>query len=197
MDAQALLEGYGKHYLNGDSRLAEQNFAKARAEISRTARLDLVARAELFRCAIRNAALDYAPCTEYDRLAGLAQTEDAAYARFLSGDWQGLEARQLPAQYRDLLAAKDEAALAKALEGIQDPVSRAVAAGVLLRSERATPAILAAATRNASDQGWRRPLLAWLEVQARRAEAAGDQTALALVRQRIELVLSSVPAKGK
>ena len=196
IDAQGLLEGYGKHYLDGNGPLAERNFAKARAEIARTARLDLAAKAELIRCAFHTAALDFTPCTEYDRLSTHASDEDAAYDRFLTGDWQGLETGRLPAQYRELLAAKDDVARSKALEGIRDPVSRAIAAGVLLRTERAAPEVIAAATRNASEQGWRRPLLAWLEVQAKRAEATGDRQALDLVRQRIELLMGSV-APGK
>jgi len=39
----------------------------------------------------------------------------------------------------------------------------------------------------ASDQGWRRPLLAWLGVQAQRAEAAGDAQEEQRIRRRIAL----------
>jgi len=40
----------------------------------------------------------------------------------------------------------------------------------------------------ASAQGWRRPLLAWLGVQEKRAEAAGDREVLERIRRRIALV---------
>ena len=39
-----------------------------------------------------------------------------------------------------------------------------------------------------SKEGWRRPLLAWLGVQLKRAEAAGDSETAARLKRRIELV---------
>jgi hypothetical protein len=195
LNAHGLLESYAKHYLNGETLLAERHFERARAEVARTGRLDLAARAELARCAIRTAALETGPCQGYTALAAHADAEDRAYARFLAGNWQGLEVSTLPPQYRALVKAQDEASLARSLEAIGDPVSRAIAAGVLLLAGRAAPEVIAAAIRTASDQGWRRALLAWLEVQLRRAEAAGDAAALALIRQRMDLVQSSLPEK--
>jgi len=195
MNAHGLLESYAKHYLNGDTALAERHFERARAEVARTGRLDLAARAELTRCALRTAALESGPCSGFVALADHAGAEDRAYARFLAGDWQGLETDALPPQYRALVKAREEAHQARSLTEIEDPVSRAIAAGVLLLMGRASPEVIAAATRTASDQGWRRALLAWLEVQARRAEAAGDAAALALIRQRMDLVQSSLPEK--
>jgi hypothetical protein len=70
-------------------------------------------------------------------------------------------------------------------------MSRLVAAGVLFRIGRLTPAGLAAAADTASANGWRRPLLAWLGVQAKRADAAGDGAEAARIRRRIELVVSA------
>lgn len=191
INARDLLEGYAKHYLNGDSKLAGHMLTKARAEISRTGRPDLMARAELTRCAVHAAALDLAPCHDYERLAGQASAEDAAYARFLGGEWAGLEERLLPQQYRRLLKADNPASLEQAINTIDDPLSRGIAAAVLFKAGRATPGSIASAVANASDQGWRRPLLAWLGVQAERAEAAGDATARQHIRQRIDLILSA------
>ena len=48
------------------------------------------------------------------------------------------------------------------MAAIQDPLSQLVAAGVLFRSGRATPGVIATAVNTASERGWRRPLLAWL-----------------------------------
>ena len=56
------------------------------------------------------------------------------------------------------------------------------------KSGRATPENISAAIDIASAQGWRRPLLAWLGVQEKRAEAAGDRDALERIRRRIALV---------
>lgn len=196
INAHSLLESYGKHYLDGETLLAERHFERARAEIARTGRLDLVARAELTRCAVRLAALETGPCTAFERLAAHAGEEDQAYARFLTGDWQGLDASRLPTHYRGLLAAREEPARLRALEEIKAPLPRSIAAGALFRAGGAAPEVIALATRTASDQGWRRPLLAWLEVQAKRAEAAGDQAGLELIRRRIELVQSSLAGRS-
>ena len=61
-------------------------------------------------------------------------------------------------------------------------------AGVLLRQGRASPALVARAVDTASEQGWRRPLLAWLGVQARLAEQAGQTGEAARIRRRMDLV---------
>ena len=71
-----------------------------------------------------------------------------------------------------------------------DPVSRLVAAGVLMQTGRANPAVIALAVDSASDQGWRRPLLAWLGVQLQRAEQAGDSDAAERLRRRIGRIQS-------
>jgi hypothetical protein len=63
-----------------------------------------------------------------------------------------------------------------------------VAAGVLFESGRASPALMVLAVDTASAQGWRRPLLAWLLVQAERAEQGGDRPEAERLRRRIELV---------
>ena len=44
------------------------------------------------------------------------------------------------------------------------------------------------ASDTASAQGWRRPLLAWLKVQALRAQQGGDAAALQALQRRIALV---------
>ena len=191
MNAVSALEGYEKRWLEGESQVAELGFARARAEIARTGRLDLAARAELIRCATRVASLDFAPCGEYDKLAAYAIPADAAYARFLGGDWQGLEAKQLPTQYSSLLGAKDENQRNRAAQEISDPLSRLIAAALLFKTTQITPETLAKAAETASEQGWRRPLLAWLHVQLKRAEAMGDEAATAKLKKQIELVYGS------
>ncbi|HPM67155.1 MAG TPA: hypothetical protein PLX45_12925, partial [Piscinibacter sp.] len=56
------------------------------------------------------------------------------------------------------------------------------------RAGLAAPAAIALAADTASAQGWRRPLLAWLEVQARLAERAGANDEAQRLRRRIALV---------
>jgi hypothetical protein len=76
-----------------------------------------------------------------------------------------------------------------ALAAIGDPFSRLVAAGVLLRRGRATAGVIMRAVDTAAEQGWRRPLLAWLQVQQQRARALGANEEAARLQRRIDLVL--------
>jgi hypothetical protein len=73
------------------------------------------------------------------------------------------------------------------MAGVSDPLARLVAAGALFKAGRIVPADIVAATETASSQGWRRPLLMWLGVQFKRAEAAGDVAAIERIRRRIAL----------
>ena len=69
-----------------------------------------------------------------------------------------------------------------------EPLARLVAYGVQFRNASITPQGIAAAVDIASSQGWRRPLLAWLGVQLKRAEQVGDSETAARLKRRIELV---------
>jgi len=190
-NAQAALRNFSAAYYAGNARVATQEFARARAEIASTGRPDLLARAELVRCAARVASLKFDDCAGFEALAADAGKEERAYAAFLAGRWQGLDAALLPAQHRALLAGTPGA---HALAAIEDPMSRLVAAGVLFRVGHLAPDGIAAAAETASANGWRRPLLAWLGVEATRADAAGDREAAARIRRRMELVTGSPAA---
>ncbi len=189
MNAQSALERSVQAYLVGNNRLEAVDFARARSEIAGTGRADLLARAELVRCAARVASLVQEPCSGYDALAADAAPAEQAYARYLQGQMRAEDLPLLPAQHRGVATASWGAAL----QGIEDPLARLVAAGVVLRLDRADPALIATAIETASAQGWRRPLLAWLGVQALRAELAGDTQELARIQRRMALVTETLP----
>lgn len=155
------MQQFTRNYLAGNSRAAAQEFASAKEELSATGRADLVARAELVRCAARTASLEFDDCPGFEKLRADADAEELAYADFLAGKGQRI--------------ASDDA------------LSRLVFLGVQFKSGKATPENISAAVDIASAQGWRRPLLAWLGVQEKRAEAAGDREALERIRRRIAL----------
>ena len=189
MNAKASLERATAAYLSGNNRLEALEFNRARAELARTGRADLLARAELTRCAVRVASLVFEDCPGFDALAQDAPPAERAYAAYLAGKATALEAALLPAAQRDAWLGDGSAT---ALSGMPDPVSRLVAAGVLLRSGRARPTVFTLAADTASDQGWSRPLLAWLGVQAQRAEAAGEVNEAARLRRRMATVAPEV-----
>jgi hypothetical protein len=188
MNASASLERALAAYLSGESRVETQEFQLARSEVGRTGRLDLLARIELARCAVLVASTVAEECPEFEKLRADAAAPERAYADFLGGRLRTQDADQLPVQYRAVARASGASDAGAALKGIDDPLSRLIAAGVLLRAGRADPAVLALAVETASEQGWRRALLAWLGIQALRAEQGGDAEAAARLRRRIDIV---------
>ena len=169
-------------YLEGNSRIEAAELARARSQLSRTGRLDLLATAELVHCATRVASLVFESCAGFEPLRLDASRAQQAYADYLRGQGQLQDVALLPEAQR-AVAAGD----ATALKGIADPLSQLVAAGVLLQTGKASPPVIAQAIDTASRQGWRRPLLAWLGLQAQRAEQSGDTEETARLRRRIAI----------
>lgn len=194
INAREALEQTLENYLTGNERLAQAEFVRAREAIASTGRIDLLARLALARCAAQVASLaaENASCPEFEALQVDARAEEKSYADFLAGRWQGLSVETLPKQYRPLLSNSTNPADIKELMGITDPLARLIAAGVLLQRGQLLPEGIALAVDTASSQGWRRPLLAWLAVQAQRADAVGNSALAAQARRRIVLAGGNV-----
>ena len=187
MNAKSALDRGVAAYLAGNTRLEALEFARARADLASTGRTDLLARAELTRCAARVASLVFDDCPGFAELAQDAPSAERAYANYLAGTGSAQDAALLPAAQRDAAAGN---ASADTLSRMPDPLARLVAAGVMLRSGRAQPAVFSVAADTASAEGWSRPLLAWLSVQAQRADAAGESAEAERLRRRIGRVLN-------
>ena len=189
-NAKAAIDQAVAAYLAGDARGEAAAFERAREQISRTGRPDWLARAELMRCAAQVASLAFEPCTGFERLRGDADAAERAYADHLAARRLTKEdIERLPAAQRGVaqaVAAGDAASVD--LQAIDDPLSRLIAVAVLFQAGKASPAAITMAADTASAQGWRRPLLAWLEVLALRAEKAGAVGEGARLRRRMELV---------
>lgn len=187
INAHDTLQRYVKAYLLGDARVEALEFDRARNELASTGQPGLVARAELTRCAVRVASLVLEPCEGFERLRADSPAAERAYADYLAGRIAPSDAALLPAQHRAIASAQGGGGDG-AMQAIEDPLSRIVAAGVLFRTGRANPQVLESAVQAASAQGWRRPLLAWLGVQATRAEQAGATEQAQRLRRRMALV---------
>lgn len=193
INAREALEQTLENYLIGNERLAQAEFVRAREAIATTGRIDLLARLALARCAAQVASLaaaENAGCPEFEVVQADARAEEKSYADFLAGRWQGLSVETLPKQYRPLLkhqTSPTNPVDIKQLMDIADPLARLIAAGVLLQRGQLLPEGIALAVDTASSQGWRRPLLAWLGVQAQRADAVGNSALAAQARRRIVL----------
>lgn len=188
LDARAGAQAYTEAYLAG-SRAAEADWLRTRQALARTAQPERVLRAELLRCALQVASLDWQPrCEGFEALRAAASAADLAYADYLQGRWP--EPTRLAPPQRGVAEQG-----VRAVTGLDDPLSRLLAAAVLLRSgtlaRTEQDAAIALAVETASGQGWRRPLLAWLGLQRDRLQAQGRQAELERVRQRLNLLQSS------
>lgn len=183
LEAKGSMDRAVAAYLEGNSRVEAAELARARAQLSRTGRADLLGTAELLNCATRVASLVFEPCAAFEALRQDATPAQVAYANYLRGQAQPQDIALLPAPQRALAQS--------AGSGAADPLPRLVAAGVLLQTGQASPAVITQAIDTASAQGWRRPLLAWLGVQAQRAELGGDAAEAARLRRRIAITQGS------
>jgi len=183
VNADGAQDRFERAYLSGRDGVAATEFQRFRDEVASTAQAGLVARAELTRCALRVASLDFAPCEGFEPLRADASDAERAYADFLAGRLAPEEAKALPKDYQGIAGEGGAARLEK----IKSPLSRVIAAGVLLRTGKADPKVLQVATDTASEQGWRRAVMAWLGAQALLAEKNGDREEAARLRRRIEI----------
>ena len=176
-NAKAATERSVAAYLVGNARIDAAELARARSEVARTGRADLLARVELTHCAAQVASLVFGPCAGFEALRADAAPPERAYADYLRAQGVPADVALLPEPHRGAAPG-----------AIADPLARLIAAGVLFEAGRADPAVIALAVETASAEGWRRPLLAWLGVQAKRAELAGAADDAQALRRRIALV---------
>ncbi|WP_404302829.1 hypothetical protein [Alicycliphilus denitrificans] len=182
MNAHGAAERASAAHLAGEGRVAQQEWARARAEVARTGRPELLARVELLRCAAQVASLEGGACPAFEPLRQDATPPERAYADYLAGRLTPEQAALLPPAQRSAAANVD------AIAGIAEPFSRLVAAGAAVQAGRATAQLLVLASDTAAAQGWRRPLLAWLLLRVRQARAAGDEPLAAQLERRIAIV---------
>ena len=174
-------------YLQGQQRVEALQWQKARDAVASTGQPALAAKVELMRCAAQVASLEWDDCPAYEALAQDAAKEDQAYARYLQGRPQPADIELLPEAQRAVARQLGSAGDAAPVE-IKDSLSSLVAAGVQLRSGRASPALLQQAVDTASAQGWRRPLMAWLLLQLKSEQQAGNSDKAAQLERRLKLL---------
>jgi hypothetical protein len=186
VNADGAQDRFERAWLSGKDRVAAAEFTRLRGELTSTGNPALVARGELTRCAVQVASLQFDPCTGFAPLRPDVTDAERAYADFLAGQLLAPEAvKALPEAYRPV--AGTTATGSAALKDIKDPLSRLIACAVLLRTGRADPQVLQIAVDTASQQGWRRPVVAWLGAQLMRAEQLEDVQEAQRLRRRIAI----------
>lgn len=183
LEAKSAMDRAVAAYLEGDSRVEQAEITRARAALARTGRADLLANAELLRCATRVASGVFEPCAAFEALRTDVTAPQRAYGDYLRGQLQPQDAALLPEAQRGVAGGSTAAALEQ-----KDPLSQLVAAGVLLQAGKGSNALSEAAVNTASAQGWRRPLLAWLGLQLKQAEQGGQTAEMTRLQRRIALI---------
>jgi hypothetical protein len=188
------LETFKHHFLTGGQPIVtERHFRKAVEEIKKSGDLDLLGKAWLTRMALEVAVLREMEEDDYLKVAA-AQPVPANrnFYLFLKGKKVEVDRSLLPAQYRLFLDALRSGNTVKAGQTItvmkDDSLSRLIAAGIAVRINLESEAILKVAVETASRNGWKRALLAWLERLLTLYEATGDAAKATAVRQRIDLM---------
>jgi hypothetical protein len=209
--AQTAMARGSQAYLEGDARRSTIEYQRAVQLLSQTGRADLIAKAVLTECAAKVAGLDFEPCAGFNRLDQDALPSDRAYASLLNGELQAKDVARLPENHRRLglaitqlqslksAAQADEAVLAAILaEGLaaaesqQGPFSQLLALALLRRYGWPDGLLWSSALNKAERQGWRRPLIAWIEVGVQEKSRSGDViTRERLLRQRQRILESS------
>ena len=191
-DSADLIDRYKKHALLGENTLAERYFQQAVSATGGAGRVADTARLWLVRCATRRAMLIDDACTEYADLAKIElNAADHVYYQFVTLRWDAIDISLLPSQHRDLVrapAGKKQGTLSQ----IADPLARLLDASLLVMRQEADAATLTLATETASSQGWRQPLLTYLKLQEKQAEAQGNSAEQARLAKRIQLVEKSL-----
>ncbi len=185
LETDAALHAWREAYLGGDERAAGRELSLARREVGRGGDATLMARVELTVCAAQAASLAAADCPAFQPLAADAGAAENAYAAYLAG--QSFAVEQLPLAQRQ---ASLSGAIAD-LAAVADPLARLLAAAMLRRDGRLPDEAYALAIHTAAEQGWRRPLLAWLAADRDRLLARDETEAAAERQRRIERIAGS------
>lgn len=178
-------------YLNAEQSAAATELQKARGQTARAADPQALAQIELRQCALQVASLDWQPCRAYEALRAYSTLAQQAYADYLYAHVEPAQIHALPAQQQSIAQASTQQQAQAALEQIQAPLSKLVAAAVTLRRAGApNQALLETAVNVSSEQGWRRPLLAWLKLQENWAQQQNLEGLQKTSAMRIQLLES-------
>ncbi|OIP91847.1 MAG: hypothetical protein AUK26_06040, partial [Syntrophaceae bacterium CG2_30_58_14] len=162
------LETFKQDFLTGrEPPITEIHFRKAILEIKKGGDADLLGKAWLTRMALQVAVREELEEGEYLKTeAAEAVPANWNFYRFLKGDAATVDVSLLPETYRPFWMAfrsGDAAKAAVAITAIDDPLSRLIASGLAVSRRLENDAILQIAVETASQNGWKRALLAWLE----------------------------------
>ena len=186
------IENYKKSFLTGKQNAADVQFNRAREAIASGNNLNLLAKLYLTKYALHTAALEDFNASEFLRINRLQPvTANLAYYNFLTGSVNTKEANFLPDQYPGLIKPLRNKDLTQGLEellSIDDPLSRLIACGVWVKHAPYNDYILKLGVNTAAENGWRKPLLAYLDALQRYYHQTGEPDKAHEAKEWLELL---------
>ena len=186
------LENYKVNFLTGKEDASEPHFDKARKAISGGNDLNFLARIYLNKYALHTAALEDFDDSEFVRINKLHPiASNLAYYNFLKGNFAAVEDNLLPSQYSSFIKLARNKDLAKAVQevpSIDDPLSRLITCGIWVKYLPYDENILQTAINASSDNGWKRPLWAYLTKLQKYYSDRGEATKAENIKERLELL---------
>ena len=161
------LENYKYDYLIGNTQIADIRFNKAVEEIKKSGDLEILEIAYLTKYAVQIALLEKIDDIEYDKIEALyLSLSNRNFHAFLKGNFLFVERNLLPEQYQrfyTLFQNNKISDVTDAILDIEDPLSRLVATGLVVRNNSHDERCLQNAIDTASENGWKKALLVYLE----------------------------------
>lgn len=186
------LESYKKNYLMGKENIAELHFNKATEEIKKSGDLEILERAYLTKCAVQLAVLEMVDDREYLKIDVVHPVpQNQSFHNFLKGKFDLVEGKLLPEQYQSFFAAYRSGRvldLTREISKIEDPLSKLIATGLLVRYDKCGEDCLKGAVDTASKDGWKKALLIYLEKLQSFYESGKDTEKVKNIRKKIELI---------
>jgi hypothetical protein len=186
------LDNYKKNYLSGKERIAEAYFIKAVDEIRSSGDLVILARAYLTKYAVQVATLETFDDREYlriDAVEPVLQNKD--FHSFLKGDFDNVNDKQLPQQYAGFFKAfkrgkKNE--IVHEITIMDNPLSKLIALGILVKKNNYDEGDLKIAIDIASQNGWKKALLTYLNKLQSFYEMNNEANKAAQIEERIQII---------
>ena len=160
------MESYKHYFLTDKESPSEPHFVKAKKSIARSNDLNLLGTAYLIKYGLYISVLEDFDDADFLRINKLQpDATNFSYYNFIKGNFLAADNSLLPAHYSILLKwarNKDLAMAVREISSIDDPLSRLVACGVWVKYLPYDENILQIAIITAADNGWGKPLFAYL-----------------------------------
>ncbi len=190
--ASRQLESYKKSFLTGKEDAADVHFNRAKTAIASSNNLNLLATAYLTKYALHTAVLEDFDGSDFIRINRLHPVAaNFAYYNFLKGNFSTVEDNLLPTQYLGLIKPARNKDLAKSLQeisSIDDPLSRLIACGIWVKYLPYNENILQLAINTSAEQGWKKPLWAYLTQLQKYYLSRGETAKAANTKEWLELL---------